>query len=60
MSAPPDASADDVPDESIALGTRVRLRRLTSAPDLNGRAGVVTQWVPAKDRWEVVLFPAPV
>jgi len=54
MSAPPD-------DERIAPGTRVRVKGLTSAAsaDLNGRAGMVTQWVPSKERFEVTLFAAP-
>jgi hypothetical protein len=37
------------------LGRRVRLARLTGRPELNGRAGVATEWVAAAERYSVRL-----
>jgi hypothetical protein len=43
----------------LSPGVHVTLQGLQSAPELNGRAGVVEAWDAARERWAVRLCTAP-
>ena len=55
MSQEEDRFVEEVEEfqQRLVKGTPIVLEGLASRPDLNGRAGVLGNWVKDKSRWEV-------